>query len=255
MMYPLVRELAVDGIAVAVTCRVLQIARQPYYRWLANPVTDAELTAAHRANALSDAHRDDPEFGYRFLADESRDAGEPMAERTAWKICSELGWWSALGRKRGRNHKKPGPPVHDDLVERDFIASGPNQLWLADITEHWTGGGKLYLCAVKDVYSNRIVGYSIDSRMKSDRGRRARQCRCTTQGRWGRGGRLCDAHRPRVAVQVQEAGPAAQPAPDGRLDGPRRRDRRQRRDSSACCRRTSSTADPGPPARNCASRS
>ena len=43
----------------------------------------------------------------------------------------------------------------------------PNRLWLTDITEHWTGEGKLYLCAVKDVYSNRIVGYSIDSRMKA----------------------------------------------------------------------------------------
>src|SRR3546814_15960514 len=40
-------------------------------------------------------------------------------------------------------------------------------LWLTDITEHWTNDGKLYLCAVKDVYSNRIVGYSIDSRMKA----------------------------------------------------------------------------------------
>jgi transposase InsO family protein len=40
-------------------------------------------------------------------------------------------------------------------------------LWLADITEHRTGEGKLYLCAIKDVWSNRIVGYSIDSRMKS----------------------------------------------------------------------------------------
>ncbi len=39
--------------------------------------------------------------------------------------------------------------------------------WLTDITEHRTGEGKLYLCAIKDVYSNRIVGYSIDSRMKS----------------------------------------------------------------------------------------
>ena len=48
-----------------------------------------------------------------------------------------------------------------------FTADAPNQLWLTDITEHWTGEGKLYLCAVKDVYSNRIVGYSIDSRMKS----------------------------------------------------------------------------------------
>lgn len=41
-----------------------------------------------------------------------------------------------------------------------------NELWLTDITEHRTGEGKLYLCAIKDVYSNRIVGYSIDSRMK-----------------------------------------------------------------------------------------
>jgi putative transposase len=167
MMYPLVRELAVDGIPVTVTCRVLKIARQPYYRWLKCPVTDAERVAAYRANALFDAHRDDPEFGYRFLLDEAREAGESMAERTAWRICSELGWWSAFGKKRGRNGKTPGPPVHDDLVQRNFTADAVNQLWLADITEHWTREGKLYVCAIKDVYSNRIVGYSIDSRMKS----------------------------------------------------------------------------------------
>lgn len=116
---------------------------------------------------MFDAHRDDPEFGDRFLVDEARDAGEPMAERTAWKYCSDLGWWSAFGKKRGRNGKKPGPPVHDDLVERNFTADAPNTLWLSDITEHWTREGKLYLCAIKDVYSSRIVGYSIDSRMKS----------------------------------------------------------------------------------------
>ena len=57
--------------------------------------------------------------------------------------------------------------MHDDLVGRDFTADAPNQLWLADITEHRTGEGKLYLCAIKDVFSTRIVGYSIDSRMKS----------------------------------------------------------------------------------------
>ncbi len=90
-----------------------------------------------------------------------------MAGRTAWKYCSQLGWWSAFGKKRGCNGKKPGPPVRDDLVLRDFTATAPNQLWLSDITEHWTGEGKLYLCAVKDVFSNKIVGYSIDSRMKS----------------------------------------------------------------------------------------
>ncbi len=157
------KELAADGIPVAVTCRVLKLARQPYYRWLANPVTDAELAEAYRANALFDAHRDDPEFGYRFLVDEAGDAGQSMAERTAWRICSHNGWWSVFGKpKRGKNGKV-GPPVHDDLVGRDFTAEAPNQLWLSDITEHRTGEGKLYLCAIKDVFSNRIVGYSIDS--------------------------------------------------------------------------------------------
>ena len=176
MMYPLVRELAVDGIPVAVTCRVLKIARQPYYRWLASPVTPAELDETYRANALFDAHKDDPEFGYRFLADEAREAGELMAERTAWRICSDMGWWSAFGKKRGRNGKKPGSPVHDDLcaatdekgrIWHQFNADAVNELWIGDITEHRTGEGRLYLCAFKDVYSNRIVGYSIDSRMKS----------------------------------------------------------------------------------------
>ncbi|MEV7266997.1 IS3 family transposase [Micromonospora aurantiaca] len=164
-LYPLVSELAADGVPVAVTCRVLKIARQPYYRWRARRVTDADLAAAYRADALFDAHRDDPEFGYRFLADEARAAGQPMVERTAWRICSGMGWWSAFDKKKRRG--KVGPPVHDDLVRRDFTANGPNRLWLADITEHRTGEGKLYLCAIKDVWSNRIVGYSIDSRMKS----------------------------------------------------------------------------------------
>ncbi len=169
-------ELAAAGIPVTVTCRVLKLSRQPYYRWLANPITDSEVVEAYRANALFDAHRDDPEFGHRLLADEAAEAGEAMSDRTAWKIASSNGWWSAFGKKRGKNGKKPGPPVHDDLcavtdedgrIRHEFTADGPNQLWLTDITEHWTAEGKLYLCAIKDVFGNKIVGYSIDSRMKS----------------------------------------------------------------------------------------
>src|SRR5690242_10108178 len=84
-IYPLVKELAVDGVPVTVTCRVLKLARQPYYRWLDKPVADAVLEESYRANALFDAHCDDPEFGYRFLADEARGAGARMADRTAWR--------------------------------------------------------------------------------------------------------------------------------------------------------------------------
>ena len=50
---------------------------------------------------------------------------------------------------------------------RDFTAVAPNIKWLTDISEHPTGEGKLYLCAIKDCHSSKIVGYSIDSRMKA----------------------------------------------------------------------------------------
>lgn len=98
-----------------------------------------------------------------------------MSDRTAWKITSENGWWSVFGKKKGKG-SKPGPPVHDDLcavTDEDgrtrhvFAADGPNQLWLTDITEHWTAEGKLYLCVVKDVWGNKIVGCSIGSRMQA----------------------------------------------------------------------------------------
>lgn len=271
-MYPLVRELAAKDaplrVPVAVTCRVLKIARQPYYRWLANPVTDAELTAAYRANALFDAHKDDPEFGYRFLVDEALEVGEAMAERTAWRICSQLGWWSSHGKKRGSNGKKPGPPVHDDLcavvdkhgvTRHEFKAEGPNELWLSDITEHWTGEGKLYVCAIKDVYSNRIVGYSIDSRMKSSlavaalnnavarrriEGGDVAGCVVhTDRGSQFRSRKF--VHTPstvtRWSVPWAESGPQATTQPWS--------------PSSHCCRRTSSTDEHGRRASSCVSPS
>ena len=84
-----------------------------------------------------------------------------------WRICRDHGWWSRFGKPKRGKASKPGTPAHDDLVRRDFTAAAPNELWLTDITEHWTREGKLYLCAIKDVFSNRIVGWSIDSRMKA----------------------------------------------------------------------------------------
>ena len=65
--------------------------------------------------------------------------------------------WSVHSKKRGLG-RRPGPAAHDDLVQRDFTATTINTLWLTDISEHPTGEGKLYLCAIKDVFSNRIVG-------------------------------------------------------------------------------------------------
>ncbi len=168
-MYPLVRELAVDGIPVVVSCRVLNLARQPYYRWLRSPFTDGQFAEAYLANAIHDAHRDDPEFGYRFLADEVRqdEQHSAVSDRVVWRICRDNQWWSRFGKPKRRKDSKPGTASHDDLVRRDFTAAAPNQLWLTDLTEHRTDEGKLYLCAIKDVFSNRIVGWAIDERMKA----------------------------------------------------------------------------------------
>jgi putative transposase len=167
MMYPLVRELAVDGIPVTVSCRVLGLARAPFYRWLESPFTDTQLDEAWLANAIFDAHRDDPEFGYRFLADEIRHDHPTVSDRVVWRICRDHRWWSVFGKPKRGKGSKPGTPSHDDLVKRDFTATAPNQLWLSDITEHWTREGKLYMCAIKDVFSNRIIGWAIDERMKA----------------------------------------------------------------------------------------
>jgi len=164
MVYPLVRDLAADGIPVAVTCRVLGFTTQAFYAWRKSPVSQRDWDNAHLLNAAIDIHADDPGFGYRFIADELPARGISAGENRVARLCSAQRVWSLHAKKRGRN-RKAGPPVHDDLVRRQFSAVGPNAVWLTDITEHPTTQGKLYLCAIKDLHSNRIVGYSLDSRM------------------------------------------------------------------------------------------
>ncbi|MFI9503373.1 IS3 family transposase [Nocardia sp. NPDC052566] len=164
MRFPLVLDLAADGFPVAVTCRVLGFTPQAFYKWQQNPVSQRDWDDAHLIDAERDIHDDDPAFGYRFIADELGDRGIRAGENRVQRLCSQQRIWSAFARKRGLS-RRTGPPVHDDLVAREFTASAPNQLWLTDITEHRTGEGKLYVCAIKDCFSNRIVGYSIDERM------------------------------------------------------------------------------------------
>lgn len=168
-MMPLVRDLAADGIPVVVTCEVLGFSPQAYYKWRARPVCDRDWDDAHLTNAIVDVHADDPEFGYRFIADELADGGHDASENRVHRLCREHRIWSTTTRKGRRGSgKTPGPAVHDDLVERDFTAERLDEKWLTDITEHPTGDGKLYLCAFKDVCSNRIVGYSMSDRMTAD---------------------------------------------------------------------------------------
>ena len=150
------------------TCGVLKFAKQPYYRWLKNPVSARAWDDAHLIDAALDVHADDPAFGYRFIADELAVQGFDASERRMWRVCSEAGIFSSFVRRKRGKTGMVGPPVRDDLVRREFTADDRDRLWLTDISEHPTSEGKVYLCAVKDVWSNRIVGYSIDARMTSE---------------------------------------------------------------------------------------
>ena len=165
-MYRLVSDLAADGVPVAVTCRVLKVCKQAYYRWLRSPVSARDYDDAVLINHAVDIHHDDPAFGYRFIKDELETRGIVTSEDRVNRLCTSQRLWSFHARKRGLS-RRSAPPVHDDLVAKNFTAAGPNRVWLTDISEHPTSEGKL-LCAVKDLWSNRIVGYAMADRMTAD---------------------------------------------------------------------------------------
>lgn len=138
------------------TCRVLKLTTQGYYRWLKQPISQRDWDDARLINAAIDIHADDPEFGHRFIADHLAERGWLASENRVARMCALQRIYSQT-RKRGR-YRVSGPAVCDDLVERQFRSSAPDLVWLTDITEHPTRTGKLYLCVVKDTFSNRIVG-------------------------------------------------------------------------------------------------
>lgn len=112
---------------VAVACRVLGFSEQAYYTWVGQPVSAREAEEEHLIGVLRDLHEDDPEGGYRVLADDLHDLGYELSERRVWRLCKIAGIQSVIA-KRKRRYTKAGPAVGDDLVQREFSANGPNQL-------------------------------------------------------------------------------------------------------------------------------
>ena len=89
-----------------------------------------------------------------------------MNNKLVKKIMHQLGIRGLPGPRKGIKNLKNAPTC-EDLIQRQFTASAPNQLWLTDITEHPTGEGKLYCCAVLDLYSRKVVGWAIDRRCEA----------------------------------------------------------------------------------------
>lgn len=105
MKFLLVLDLAADDTPVAVACWVLGFSKQAFYSWKAAPVTECGWTDAHLINAAVDVHRDDPAFGYRFIADELEHQGFSAGEIRVARLCSSQRIWSVFAKKRGLTRK------------------------------------------------------------------------------------------------------------------------------------------------------
>jgi putative transposase len=115
------------------------------------------------ADAIADIHaRSRGTYGMiRISAALEIEQGLIVNKKLVWKIMRQLGLRGLPGPRKGVKNLKNAPTC-EDLVQRSFRADRPNELWLTDITEHPTSEGKLYCCVVLDLFSRKVVGWSID---------------------------------------------------------------------------------------------
>jgi transposase InsO family protein len=162
MIFRLVQELAVGDVLVAVACRVLGASTSGYYEWRGRPpsrraLADRALSVQIRAiHARSRGTYGVPRVHAELRLGRGLRGGRLMRAERLHGIY-----------RRGK-HARPAPAVHDDRVQRRFQADAPNRLWLTDITEHPTREGKVYCACVLDVYSRRIVGWSIADHLRAE---------------------------------------------------------------------------------------
>jgi putative transposase len=155
----------------AIQCRVLAVSRSGYYTWRKRPVSESaqrreELTSRIQAIHAMKYH---DVYGAPRLQAELEAQGHSCNRKTVAKCMKEAGI-KASTMKRFRvtttdsNHPHP---VAANVVDREFAPSGKNQTWTADVTYIPTGEGWLYLAAVEDLYSRKIVGWSMSDRIDS----------------------------------------------------------------------------------------
>lgn len=155
---------------VATMCRVLAVSASGYYAWRQRPPSararaDAELTA--RISAIHQYSR--ATYGAPRIHEELLAAGIHVGRKRVARLLKAAGLWGVSRRQsvtttvRERS-ARPAP----DLVERNFVAAAPNRLWVADITYIPTWAGFLYLAVVLDAFSRRIVGWAMETHLRTE---------------------------------------------------------------------------------------
>jgi putative transposase len=155
---------------VAVLCRVLNVSRTGFHNWERRAPSNRSLSDAWLTEKIKQIH--DASRGVygvpRIHAELRLEHNIRVGRKRVARLMKAAGISGVRPRKRWKTTIRiPGVTPATDLVNRDFKASGPNVLWVADITYLRTGEGWLYLAAVQDTYSRAIVGWSMATHMRA----------------------------------------------------------------------------------------
>jgi putative transposase len=156
---------------VSVCCALLGVSRSGYHDWERRAPSDRALSDAWLIERIRGIWAENRKvYGSpRIHADLRLKHGIRVGRKRVERLMRQAGISGLQRRKRGRTTiSVPGVRVADDLVERQFGPHAPNLLWIADLTYLRTWEGWLYLAAVQDAYSRRIVGWSMADHMRSE---------------------------------------------------------------------------------------
>ncbi len=154
---------------VRLMCRVLAVSPGGYYDWRGRPTSERTQRREALVVAIKAVHREvKARYGSPRIHAELVARGMPCGVNTVAKLMRDEGIAAKTKRKfrctTDSNHDRP---VAENVLDRQFEPAAANQAWTADITYVATGEGWLYLAAVEDLYSRRIVGWSMSSRIDS----------------------------------------------------------------------------------------
>lgn len=151
-------------------CHVFGVSRSRYYAQLKSGATKRQREDRVLSVAIKVVFDDsDQTYGAGRIVRALREQGDRVGKNRIWRLMKQHGL-RVKTTKRFRvttnsDHKRP---VAANLAQRNFTAEAPNRLWTRDITYIWTAEGWLYLSVVLDVFSRRIVGWSMNKRMTDD---------------------------------------------------------------------------------------
>lgn len=156
--------------AVAVMCRVLGVARSGYYAWQRRPTSQRERSNSHLVQEIRAVYAKSRQtYGSPRVFAELRANGVACGRHRVARLMRQNGIYSQRKRRfKTTTNSQHMRPVAPNLLQQQFVAQRTNQTWLADITYVPTAEGWLYLAAVIDLYSRRIVGWAMKTRLTDD---------------------------------------------------------------------------------------